>query len=79
MNKPTEIKSVLNALRWLWPVFFTVYAVASYLTRDDPPKTWWIPVAVLALGSWVIEIQQSLINDQRAYIARLRGEEVDSR
>jgi hypothetical protein len=49
--------------RWLWPIWFTIVAVASFLTRDDPPWLWWAFPAALALASWVIELQESMIRD----------------
>lgn len=57
-------------LRWLWPIGMSVFAVACFLTRDNPPATWWIGWAVLALASWVTELQRTLINELKAELRR---------
>lgn len=60
----------MSRLRWFWTVWWTVVAVASFLIRDNPPPSWWVFPAGLAVASWVIEFQHSMIEDLSRFLER---------
>lgn len=60
----------MSKLRWLWPAWWALVAVASFLTRDDPPPFWWVFPAGLAVASWAFEFQTSTIRDLLRLVER---------
>jgi hypothetical protein len=65
------MRLAVSRLRWLLPVWWAVVAIAAVFTRDDPPPFWWVFPGALALASWVVEWQESIIRD----LFRLLGRE----